>query len=240
MNNKEIFDCIDALVRDKFRGRFWAKVFFRYKNIFDDIAEVTIEKVEPDGINEIVYHTNFLKIGQEVAESGLKRYLDNLKSLLYKKIENEIRCSRGDLFWAENYSAHGSEQSGRRPYLIVSNNMNNNHSSMVTVVPLTTHEKKDLPTHCTIYIDDNKCTALAEQITCMPKTDLIEFIRHLSYEEFEQVEQTMRVQLALNKKVEKQVSQVQESPKPQEKKNVFARFFNKFRSIFKREKEKSL
>lgn len=235
MNNREFFDCIDELVKDKFRELFIVKVFFRHKNIFDDIAEVTIEKVSPDGINEIVYHTNFLGIGREIEQISLKRYLDNLENFLYKKIERKVECSRGDIFWAENHNARGSEQRGKRPYLIVSNNRNNNHASTVTVLPITTHAKKDLPTHSTIYINDNLCTVLAEQITCIPKTDLIEFIKHLSYEEFEPIEQTMRVQLALNKKEEKQL--VQENIQPDKKQNRFKNFFDKIKSLFKRKKE---
>lgn len=229
MNNREIFDCIDEFVKEKFFGNFLAKVFFRYKNVFDDIAEVTIEKVGVDGINEIVYHTTFLEIGKEIDQSGLKRYLDNLENFLYKKMDVRVNCLRGDIFWAENSGARVYEQSGRRPYIVVSNNSNNKFSPMISVVPITSKEKKPLPTHRSININGQTCTVLGEQVSYIPKTDLVEFIRKANESEMAMVENVIKVQLGLNKLEDKQ--------KNKKQKNIFARFFEKIKAVFKRKKE---
>ena len=48
---------------------------------------------------------------------------------------------RGDIWWCNFAGGVGSEQSDLRPSVIVSNSMCNTHSSVVTVVPLTTATK---------------------------------------------------------------------------------------------------
>ena len=62
-----------------------------------------------------------------------------------------------------------SIQGGERPCVIVSNNRGNRYSPNVTIIPLTSRDKKVLPTHVTIKSYNNS-TALAEQIMTIPKT----------------------------------------------------------------------
>ena len=62
-------------------------------------------------------------------------------------MENKIR--RGDIYYIDKYPTIGSEQQAGRPAIIVSNEKNNQHSSTVEVVYLTTQPKADLPTHVT-------------------------------------------------------------------------------------------
>lgn len=72
---------------------------------------------------------------------------------------------RGDIYYIEGgMKTSGSEQHGRRPGIIVSNNRENRSSSTVMVVYLTTKPKKDLPTHCTITATGKESTALCEQV----------------------------------------------------------------------------
>lgn len=70
----------------------------------------------------------------------------------------------------------GSVQSGKRPAIVVSNNINNMHSPNITVIPMTTKTKTILPTH--IYINDelaeklgidSASTILCEQIQTVSK-----------------------------------------------------------------------
>ena len=58
----------------------------------------------------------------------------------------------------------GSEQGGGRPAVVVSNDMCNRYSPVITVVFLTTREKKDLPTHVQIKSSRYDSTALCEQV----------------------------------------------------------------------------
>ena len=65
-----------------------------------------------------------------------------------------------------------SIQGGERPCVIVSNNIGNRYSPNVTIIPLTSRSKKDLPTHVVIKSYNNS-TALAEQIMTIPKTWIV-------------------------------------------------------------------
>ena len=58
---------------------------------------------------------------------------------------------RGDIWYIESgYNTVGSEQRPGRPAIVVSNDRNNEYSSTLEVVYLTTQPKHDLPTHVTI------------------------------------------------------------------------------------------
>ncbi len=132
--------------------------------------------------------------------------------------------SRGDLFWGSNDIAYGSEQQGHRPYLIVSNNKNNNYNTLLTVVPLTTQEKKPLPTHTIVYINGVPCTVLAEQLTCIRKIDVNKFIRQLTKEEMLEVEKCIKIQIAIYE------GEKQKQPEKVKKQSFFAKiiaFFKK-------------
>ena len=66
-------------------------------------------------------------------------------------------------------------QSGRRPVVVVSNNMANAHSPVVTVVPLTsTTSKGRLPTHVLLVAEglSSISLALCEQILSIDKSRL--------------------------------------------------------------------
>lgn len=65
-----------------------------------------------------------------------------------------------------------SIQGGGRPCVIVSNNMGNRYSPNVTIIPLTSRSKKDLPTHVVIKSYNNSI-ALGEQIMTVPKAWIV-------------------------------------------------------------------
>lgn len=71
--------------------------------------------------------------------------------------------TRGDIYYVKDTESHsGSEQSGSRPGIIVSNDIGNAHAPIVEVVYLTGMRKKELPTHVRIYSAPNISTALCE------------------------------------------------------------------------------
>lgn len=63
---------------------------------------------------------------------------------------------RGDVLLADlGAPVHGSEQAGRRPVIVVSNNWVNSHNHVYTVVPLTTKiNRLELPTN--VFIPANR------------------------------------------------------------------------------------
>ncbi len=62
-------------------------------------------------------------------------------------MNREIR--RGDLYYAELDPIVGSEQAGTRPVLVVSNDVGNQYSPVIVIVPITSRRmgRKRLPTH---------------------------------------------------------------------------------------------
>ena len=110
-------------------------------------------------------------------------------------------CKRGDIYMARLSADEdgGSLQEGMRPILIISNDKANEHSPVITIVPLTSKLRKHrLPTHILI----NKCglikpsLVLAKQIMLLNKTILerkLGSIKEIVYES--QVDRAIKVQL---------------------------------------------
>jgi mRNA interferase MazF len=84
--------------------------------------------------------------------------------------------NRGSVYMIDlGYSNLDSEQNGIRPCLIVSNNKGNEKSSILTVIPLTTKEKRPMPTHVSLTIKDGmrrNSIVCPEQITTVTKRRL--------------------------------------------------------------------
>lgn len=94
---------------------------------------------------------------------------------------NEVKY--GDIFLVDFDGAKYSEQQGKRPAIVVSNNVGNEYSPTILVVPLTTKNKKDLPTHMTIAPQNSGLkevsTALFEQVKVADKKRIIKKIGKL-------------------------------------------------------------
>ena len=75
----------------------------------------------------------------------------------------------GDVYYVDFGAPVGSEQGGVRPAVVVSNNIGNQFSPILIVVPLTTSEKGYLPTHVSMNIGLVPNTALCEQIRTISK-----------------------------------------------------------------------
>jgi mRNA interferase MazF len=91
---------------------------------------------------------------------------------------------RGDVFWANLDPTVGVEIKKTRPVIVMSNDMINQHSQLVIVVPLTTHTARLSPSHVLIpqgeggLSQDSK--VLTEQIRAMDKQRLVTKIGTLS------------------------------------------------------------
>lgn len=111
-----------------------------------------------------------------------------------------IEFPRGSIFWASAPNeTETSVQGGTRPVLIVSNNMNNMHSSVVTVVSLTSQTKPNLPVHVVIpaVSGEGLNTILCEQIKTIPKAFLKRYCGMLSEEVMHNVEKAMATHLGI-------------------------------------------
>ena len=78
---------------------------------------------------------------------------------------------RGEIYYIENKNAVGCEQRGRRPAVIVGNDVGNKYSPVLLVVYFTLQPKKHLPTH--VYVRGYG-TALCEQIFTIDRTRVLQ------------------------------------------------------------------
>ena len=108
---------------------------------------------------------------------------------------------RGDVFYANLTPVVGSEQGGLRPVVIVSNNIGNHHSTIITVAVLTSRFKKMLPTHVAIpkgsggLIYDS--CVMAEQLRSIDKQRLTGYMGSLNEQQMSKIDQAIKIALAL-------------------------------------------
>lgn len=114
------------------------------------------------------------------------------------KISKMVR--RGDIWMADlRAGVIGSEQGEVRPVLVVQNNIGNKHSPTVTIIPLTSKRKNNLPTH---VILNEPCLpirsiALVEQIRTIDKSRLIRYIGRISESIMNQINEAIAIQVGL-------------------------------------------
>lgn len=133
-----------------------------------------------------------------LAISNVTRFEKQQKA---KEKNNIQKIARGDIFIIENRNAYGHEQKNNRPAIIVSNDLNNKHSTTVEIVYLTTKCKKKLPTHIEV-VGRMLSIALCEQITTIDKSRLRDYIRTCTEQEMKEIDKALAISLALRKKDE--------------------------------------
>lgn len=109
---------------------------------------------------------------------------------------------RGDMYYAELGEGIGSEQNGKRPVLIIQNNVGNKHGSTVIVAALTSEieSKAKLPVHYLIRAENglkSDSLILFEQIRTIDKQRLANFIGHISEEHFAKIDTAIAISLGV-------------------------------------------
>ncbi len=104
----------------------------------------------------------------------------------------------------------GSEQRGRRPGIIVSNNVANMVSPVLSVVFLTSKPKKALPIHVRIssVLDIKQSTALCEQLCTVSRERVGKCLGKVSQREMLQVERSLCIQLGLGRYISLEILRV--------------------------------
>lgn len=118
---------------------------------------------------------------------------------------------RYEIWFADLGDHYGtSVQSGNRPVLVISNDVGNQYSRTVTVIPMTTKLKRmDMPTHIILTEEDccmfrpqtlQDSVLLAEQITTIAKSALCgRLCRVTSKERKQEIEQAVAAQLDMQR-----------------------------------------
>ena len=105
---------------------------------------------------------------------------------------------RGDIFYITSLNDEvGSEQHAGRPAVIVSNEKNNQFGENVTIVYLTSKEKKPLPTHTFVTTTRVASTALCESITTINKSRLGDFLCQATEDEMRRIDECIKIALNL-------------------------------------------
>jgi len=109
---------------------------------------------------------------------------------------------RGDLFWVNLNPSKGSEQAGRRPVLILQNDVGNELAPTTIIAPLTTKSfSKEYPTNVNIPKGTaglkTNSTVLLSQIRTIDKTRLEEQIGALPLPYLRSVNRAIEITLGL-------------------------------------------
>ena len=106
-----------------------------------------------------------------------------------------FEIKKGDIYYAMLDPVIGSEQDGKRPVMVVQNNLANKHSPTIIVAPITTVIKKTyLPTHIVIFKNNflkKDSTVLVEQVRVIDKTRLITFLGKLNDMQIQKVDNAL-------------------------------------------------
>lgn len=117
-------------------------------------------------------------------------------------LEDKLNYKRGSVVLVNIGDKNGSIQHGTRPCVLISNNLNNKFSTVLTAVPLSTSKfKKDLPTHIAITTNNSKIEkdsiALCEQPTLIMKNQIIKELFELDDTLMMQIDIGVMIQLGL-------------------------------------------
>ena len=109
---------------------------------------------------------------------------------------------RGDLFWVNLSPTRGSEQEGRRPVLVIQNDIGNEAAPATIIAPLTTKSfSKEYPTNVHLPKSvaglKSDSTILLSQIRTIDKACLEKKIGRLPESYLEQVNKAIQISLGL-------------------------------------------
>ena len=113
-----------------------------------------------------------------------------------------MSIKRGDIFYVDLNPIKGSEQAGRRPVIIIQNNVGNEMSPTVIIAPLTTKKfSKEYPTN--VHIKKGTASLkedsiiLLSQIRTIDKNRLERKIGVISGEFLNKVDEAIKISLGL-------------------------------------------
>ena len=111
-------------------------------------------------------------------------------------------CRRGEIYWADLNPVIGHEQGGRRPVLIIQNDVGNRYGATTIVAPITSSlSAKVYPTEVRIPAETDGLTknssVLLNQIKAIDKRRLERRIGQLDKATMRQVDQAIEISLGL-------------------------------------------
>jgi mRNA interferase MazF len=106
---------------------------------------------------------------------------------------------RGEVWWVNFDPSVGGEIRKQRPAIILSNDAANKYLNRLQVVPLTSNVGRLYPSEALVTLHGQQSKAMADQLTTVSKTRLINLIGRVSARDMQQVERAVQVQLGLSR-----------------------------------------
>ena len=140
-------------------------------------------------------------VNRRKRESNMKT-LEQLKAELYAEEMRLQDIKRGQIVMLDLPTVAGSVQNGLRPCVIISNNKANKFSPNVIAVPLTSRNKKDMPTHYLLEPSKRNglrvaSTVLAEQILTVSKNAIKRVIGVVEDQHIDNVNKIIKESISL-------------------------------------------
>lgn len=108
---------------------------------------------------------------------------------------------RGDIYYADLSPVVGCEQGGIRPVIVIQNNTGNKHCPTVIVAAITSQNKKSVPTHISLSVQECKLsvdsTIMLEQVRTIDKNRLKNYVCSVDQSKMEEINQAILVSLGL-------------------------------------------
>lgn len=121
--------------------------------------------------------------------------------------KNDFYINRGDVYWAllsnadaaAKNDADSSVQKGKRPVIVIQNNVGNAYSRTVIVAPITSKCKKSLPVHVAVSKKETglplDSVVLLEQITTINKNQLVSFIGKVNLNTMQRIDKAIEISI---------------------------------------------
>ena len=108
---------------------------------------------------------------------------------------------RGDIYYADLNPVCGSEQGGKRPVVVIQNDMGNTHAPTLIVATITTKaDKRNSPTHYLVKENaafDEPSTIMLEQLRTIDKNRVLGYLGKIPPKEMLNVDKALMLSLAL-------------------------------------------
>jgi mRNA interferase MazF len=108
-----------------------------------------------------------------------------------------INIRRGEIYLVDLGIQKGSIQAGKRPVVVISNNMNNKYSPTINVLPITSRKKNNIPVHVNISHKEGllqPSTILTEQIVTINKSQIIKYLGECNKYKMYEIEKALLIQ----------------------------------------------
>lgn len=139
----------------------------------------------------------------------MKNLKDNTKRKRYNIMAREIY--QGQIYVCDLGNNNvGSEQCGKRPCLVIQNNVLNATSEITIVIPITSKRKKSLPTHYILkntkynFLDCCENTVLCECIRSVSKKRLGQLLGQIDNDDLEMILQMNEYAYKIANKINKE------------------------------------